>query len=276
MVILRIPISHSPYGVAPDSTPRPVQEISTLQAFLPAAPRVGTLLALSAGLLLNVFSTDSRAATFSDGRFADSWSSVVVGDGTSAATRVTSGGNPNSYFSITNVTDPGEFVYGVYLKTTAVYTPSLEGAIASIDYDEDAKFFVGGGNRQAGGMALRQGGVIYVSTKSGFTNSADWGPLMSSALSPPSVPLTFAGLSAEDFSNINDASLHPDFSVSGGAITFGFFRANRNAGTRVSGIDNWSVTINTAAAPVPLPAAIYGQLAAVALLWRRRRVSRAG
>lgn len=117
------------------------------------ARRVVSPLAVLAGLLACFAATSSQAATFTDGSFADNWTSIVIGDGTSAATRVTSGGNPNSYFSITNVTDPGEFVYGVYLKTTAVYTPSLEGAIASIDYDEDAKFFVGGGNRQAGGMA---------------------------------------------------------------------------------------------------------------------------
>lgn len=240
------------------------------------APRAATPLAVFATLVLSFASSLSQAATFADGSFADNWTSTVVGDGTSAATRVTSGGNPNSYFSITNVTDPGEFVYGVYLKTTAVYNPSLEGAIASIDYDEDAKFFVGGGNHQAGGMALRQNGVVYITNTAAYTNSADWGPLMSSMLTPPPVALTFAGLSAEDFSTIADASLHPDFSASGAAITFGFFRANGSSNTRVSGIDNWSVTVNTATAAVPLPAALYAQLAGIALLWRRRRLSSAG
>ncbi|MBX9608887.1 MAG: hypothetical protein K2Y51_21905 [Gammaproteobacteria bacterium] len=229
-----------------------------------------------AGLVFSSASSLAEAATFADGSFADDWSSIVVGTGTSVATRVTSGGNPNSYFSITNVTDPGEFVYGIYLKTTAVYTPSVEGAIASIDYDEDAKFFLGGGNRQAAGMALRQNGVVYILNTPAFTNSADWGPLMSSVLTPPPLPLTFAGLDAEDFSTITDASLHPDFSVNGGAITFGFFRANGSSNTRIAGIDNWFVRVNTVAAPIPLPATIYAQLAGVALLWHRRRVSRAG
>ncbi|MGE0857469.1 MAG: hypothetical protein AB7P42_00100 [Gammaproteobacteria bacterium] len=242
---------------------------------LRVAPRATTSLAVLAGLVFTFASSLSQAATFADGSFADNWTTITVGDGTSAAARVTSGGNPNSYFSITNVTDPGESVYGVYLKTTAVYTPALEGAIASIDYDEDAKFFVGGGNHQAGGMALRQNGVLYITNTAAYTNGADWGPLMTSMLTPPSVAVTFAGLSAEDFSTIADVNLHPDFSASGAAITFGFFRANGSSNTRVSGIDNWSVTVNTATATVPLPAAIYAQLAGVALLWRRRRASNA-
>jgi hypothetical protein len=77
---------------------------------------------------------------------------------------------------------------------------------------------------------------------------------------------------ATDFIAISGGSGTPDFSASGAAITFGFWRAfsaptGSNAGTRIGGIDNWMVTVNS----VPEPASALMVGLGIAMICASRR-----
>jgi hypothetical protein len=133
-------------------------------------------------------------------------------------------------------------VWGYFIRIDAAYDPALQGAIATINYSEDAKYFgpLPGGDGQGTGCALLQGGTFY-HIDMVITSATDWHSLHS------------ISLTKDDFHSLNEPDDHPDFSINGSPIIFGFFRGNSTRGTtgyfRDAGIDNWSVTVN----PVPLP-----------------------
>jgi MYXO-CTERM domain-containing protein len=80
---------------------------------------------------------------------------------------------------------------------------------------------------------------------------------------------TLAPRDENDFFNWHGEGSFPNFSATGGPITFGFWRGN-NEGTysMTTGIDNWSMTIHT----VPEPAGLgLAALSAIALIRRRVR-----
>lgn len=189
------------------------------------------------------------AATFSDGTFAPAdWSVAVQGlnlGGSVNASQVASGGNPGLFRRIDNVLNSAigqpfsNSVFGFHAYAPAVWNPSVDGTIVTLDYSEDAFRFAGSGV-QANGIALRQGGVIY------------YGP---SSVTPSTTgvwqPYSWTALVAANFDALPAGVQNPDFTATGGPIEFGFFRANSTSvgggGSTVSGgIDNWSVTIHPA------------------------------
>lgn len=144
-------------------------------------------------------------------------------------------------------------VLGASIYTPFTYNPAVSGAIVSLNYTEDAACTSGCfGSGQSTGPAVLQGGNIYILSSS-------------SVITGPG--LTFAnhalsGLTAADFGLVNlttaggiaDTTQHPNFSAGGTAMQFGFFRANgsSNGGagyTLAAAIDNWQVSIFTAAPP---------------------------
>ena len=197
---------------------------------------------------------------FSDQVFNDVDWSLTVQDldngGTVVASQQSSGGNPGEYRQIVNslfpTSTPGESsgVWGFHIKTSAVYNPSTDGEISSLDYFEDSIMFPPVfGDGQASGAALMQNGNFYYSIPLLTTSQSGW------------TSQSLLSLTALNFFNLLDSTDKPDFSSSGGAITLGFFRANTTRGTGYvtdNGIDNWSIAIHTPSPnPVPVPAAVW-------------------
>ncbi len=231
------------------------------------------------------------ATVVSDSTFLDAnWSlnQFTAGNGgTVTGAQALSGGNPGSFRNVTDALNAAPLgsqtiVLGANIYTPFTYDPATSGAIASLNYTEDAAC-TGGcfGQGQSTGPALLQGGNFYILSSSTVITgpSSTWSPH----------PL--GGLTAADFGLVNvtpttifDNTQHPDFSVGGAPIQFGYFRANGtslNGGgyTLTAGIDNWQITIaargaaQAAAIPMlsPLGAAIMGSaIALLALAYLRR------
>jgi len=139
-----------------------------------------------------------------------------------------------------------------------LYDPALNGPISSLDYEDTSALLSGHAKGQRGGAMLAQGGIYYYyQPRKGaavpFVNQPQWKRLQ------------LTGLQAEDFApadtfgNPDEAVSHPDFSVQGDQIMFGFFRGSLSgmtdeAATTETGIDDWKVTVHrdgTATTPVP-------------------------
>ena len=198
----------------------------------------------------------AAAVTVSDSTFADAnWNLTQFLGGTGgsvAAGQVLSGGNPGSFRNLTDTLTGGGvgIVLGTNIYTPFTYSPAVLGAIASLNYTEDAAC-TGGcfGQGQSTGPALLQNGKLYILGSS-------------SVITGPSATWTthaLSGLTALDFGLVNvtaativDNAQHPDFSASGAPIQVGYFRANGTGGggggyALTAGIDNWQITIAEAA-----------------------------
>ena len=212
-----------------------------LVSFLPAVASIAVL------------SSPVAAQTASDSTFLDAnWTGTqfTAGNGgTSTGAQVLVGGNPGSFRNVTDVLNaaPGggsTIVLSTHIFTPFTYTPATSGAIASLNYSEDAACTAGCfGQGQSTGPAIKQGANLYIYTTQLVTGpSAVW---TNHALS---------GLTAADFGLVNvtsagtlfDTTQHPNFSAAGAPIQVGFFRANGTPSgpyTLSAGIDNWQVTI---------------------------------
>ena len=201
---------------------------------------------------------NADTVTFSDGTFnSGDWSLNVLGNGTATATQMTSGGNPGAFRQVTDNVD-GIAMGAFQFKNGAVYNPSTQGAILSLDYSEDGIILAGSGNFGAGG-ALMQNGVLY-SSPSSFSDTS-W------------THRSFTNKDQVFFQRFFNQSGPgtPDFSATGGPITFGFWRgAAEGTYSITSGIDNWSVTLHNNSVPEPAGLAL-AALPAIALIRRRTR-----
>jgi hypothetical protein len=211
------------------------------------------------GAALLSWQTMAAAVTVSDSTFVNTdWTITSFSSfngGTSSAAQVASGGNPGPYRNVTDTLNNGgvpSVVLGVSIYSPFTYNPAVSGAISAVDYSEDAACISGCfGSGQSTGPALLQGGVIYVLGSS----SVITGP------GAAFVNHSLSGLTAADFGGVSltgstfvDNSVHPNFSASGAPIQFGFLRANGTGPggigyTLAAGIDNWQVTITSAALP---------------------------
>ncbi len=217
----------------------------------------------------------ASSLTFTDGTFTPTdWDVISVQSGlggSGTTTQITTGGNPDHYFSVAlSVNDPGTVgsqITLVHINKTAIYNPS-GGAIASIDYGEDASKTSGIGNGHASTIALRQGGVLYAAVaKRVFTPDAAW------------TAKAIDDLVESDFRGVLVGALVPDFSSSGSPIEFGFWRAisspaNSSAASRTVGIDNWSVDVTVPEPATGLLFALTASLLALARLRSSRLESR--
>jgi hypothetical protein len=201
-----------------------------------------------------LFASSAGAVTFSDGNFAAAnWSTTVLvatGTESGSATTVSSGGNCCAHRAI--ATDSSTFITArrvmvIDLSTSSTVDPSTLGGISSVDHFEDQKCASADGCTGAGQgwfPALEQSGVLYVA------------PGQSTGVQESWVAASRTGLVATDFeevlvnsSGLTVATSHPDFSSSGGTLTFGYARANTSSTPRTGRIDNWSVVVH--GAPVP-------------------------
>jgi hypothetical protein len=182
---------------------------------------------------------------FEDTEFLDAdWSleTLTVGrGGTASAGRRNTDGDPGAMRAVDiHVSEPDlnapSAVYALQWQRLAVYDPRVQGAVLSVDYQEDLRR-AAGSPEQSAALIARQGGQVYYAAAVGATETT-W------------TRRTALSLSDQDFGPLGGAGpVRPiDFSATGTPIEFGFLRAN-NAGAGTGAlsttghIDNWSVTV---------------------------------
>ncbi|MGW8369307.1 MAG: hypothetical protein ACWGPN_11595, partial [Gammaproteobacteria bacterium] len=195
--------------------------------------------------LLSLFAAPSQAVTIvlSDTGFdASDWAVMVairgIGvTGSGNGMQVLTGGNPDQYWQVMAARDPDDAgpdnstrVSSVYVPTA--FDPSVNGAIATIDFSIDGIQPAGQG--ASGGTVapiVIQGGVLYQ------------GPGVSMP-EPAWTAHAFAGLTADNFSEVGAPASHPDFSAAGAVTGFGWVfvvsSASGNPVARTVGFDNWT------------------------------------
>lgn len=205
-----------------------------------SAPRLFPLALVLAALPASARAGDTLV--FSDGSFGAGWVSGKIVDTTpSAAATVVSttqaGGNPGGYRDTTHTFNAGTIVVA-HFDPQYVHAPSTT-SICTIDFAADLNHFSGavqGNGAVSYRLALRQSGATYGAPTIDVYDAV-WAT--SSFLT---------GLHSTDFELVaGSGPAHPDSSCTGGAIEFGFLSSNTASGgpfTRVSGIDNWLVTLH--------------------------------
>jgi hypothetical protein len=206
---------------------------------------------LMVGLLFLATTATAAVTVVRDGDFADAdWELVSFSfkstsgahPGGSVTASQQSGGNPGTLRRVVNniaqAPSGSEFSssWGVHLKKGFVYDPSVQGAIATIDYSEDARKIT---SQQLTGFAVRQGGKLFY-TEAGVFNNSSWTRVEQLAIDPS----IFTEVTADGLLS----GSKPDFSASGGSLEIGFIRANSNgngggAYSVTGDIDNWEVRI---------------------------------
>jgi hypothetical protein len=190
---------------------------------------------------------------------------------TATGAQVLTGGNTNEYWRVGHNLVVGSAgngaLFSLHMKASAIYDPSTQGAISTINYSEDSIAFAGPGNVQGSGLAIIQGGRYYLQRNPilvmPLPTFANW--------TTQSAP----GLVASDLYELIPATgtlipgNNPDFSGTGSPMQLGFWRGNSNNGSvsTDAGIDNWTVEI------VPAPGTV-GLLAMGGVMAARRRRSR--
>jgi len=207
-----------------------------------------TILSAAAGAMPVVFEDD----TFVDADWTVVTSSfevngkTVLPGGTATGVQVPAGGNPGAFREVTHVVPaaPSPTTFGAtwsaHFRVGFVYDPSVQGPIANIDFDEDARRTSGSALGQSTGLAIRQGGKVYV-VQAGTTPEAAWTHKQLRRVTAP----TFGVLEPNGF----PGGSIPDFSAAGGPIEVGFVRGNSTGAggasyTIAAAIDNWQVRLN--------------------------------
>lgn len=196
--------------------------------------------------------------TFSDSSFADAdWSNSIVVDestggiATSSASRLVSGGNPDSFrndlYTFPYGANPPETVRIANMNSSALFDPSSQGGIVSLSFSLDYNLMsqTGGSPGTQVGIALLQSSTYFLGPDlQSFSTMGSWQTLSGSVLT------------AADFSRIAGAGpSNPDFSGLGSVIQFGYglgIGAGVGDPTLISssfGVDNWSVELQSVPAP---------------------------
>jgi len=207
---------------------------------------------LAASLLfaaVNSHAQNGPPVIFSDGTFDDAdWSVVTfaTGPGSSVeAGQSLADGNPAPGRRVRNILGPASSpsevsnVYIAHLSSKAVYDPSTQGPIRTLDFLVDAILLDGFGDGQATGLALRQNGMVYI-RQAGTTPDRAW-------TRKESLTVPVSGLVYLSGAVVFDPMQLPDF-FTGGPIEFGFFTANSTQGGSgyeiLDAYDNWTVRVN--------------------------------
>src|SRR6185436_3852425 len=112
-----------------------------------------------------------------------------------------------------------------------------QGAIASIDFSFDNMEFSNYGVGYS--VLLSQNGTYYVHGLDDAVNPPFW------------THVSHTGVSAFELWDTRGNGTHPDFSGTAAAIRFGYYTGNvaELFHESLSGIDNWSVTVNSGVEP---------------------------
>src|SRR5438128_1976280 len=228
-------------------------------------------IALRAILLLTCSGPALCQITYSDLTFDNHWVQIIATRGVGGTATVTRA-NPlgiMAYYEIDLTVNPGSStssVAEVLIDTNANFAARAEGqSLASLSYFESSANFRSG--TQLSGLALRQNGKIYVL----FNLTA---PGTSTYTSNAKTNITSADLAElRTDGTWLDFGSHPDFSVNGATIEFGFWRASELPGftggsvncgmyvcgpsgtpspvTTSYGVEAWSVTLTPTTTPLP-------------------------
>lgn len=228
-----------------------------------------SMAALVATTLCAAGGVQAATVTFHDGAFVDAaWGATKIIDTTAgasatfAAEQVTSGGNADEYRKVTHVFDFGSIYVG-HLSTASTYDPSVSGAVLSLAYSYDLMHI-----DPPPAQAVAYGIVIH-------QNDSWYSPALDNIFPQTWTAFGQSGLTAASFVlRAGSGPASPDFTGSGGLMTFGYLSANGNSGgvpdlVRISGIDNWQVELTT----VPLPSGVwllFSALSPVFMKLRRR------
>lgn len=177
------------------------------------------------------FNAEVRGSSFGSVDFTVT--DVPTGGASQTSAREVVGGNPGFYQRMEHLLPGNSTISVFHLGDGLTYDPGGGGgAISHLRYSEDHLQFSPPFSSAAigWGVFIEQGGVRYtVSASSPFTETT-W------------TTAEILGIRADDFNGGT-----PDFSESGGEITFGYFRSNSNSNsseyTTTHGIDNFEVTI---------------------------------
>lgn len=176
----------------------------------------------------------------------------MAAGGSVSTSELVADGNPGAFLLVSQSVNAGSTANPTntshYFDSGQSYDPSSSGAILDFDFGIDSKMFQGFGDGQAGGVAVTQGGNIYLGPAFN-NNTGDWSGRQS-------LDLTSGQFSLVTGSTL-DKTQHPDFGATGGALGLGFYTANTSIGsayTIVNGYDNWFVRIVNAERPPSLPA----------------------
>ena len=186
---------------------------------------------------------------FSDGSFDDTdWGVAlfVTGPGSSVeAGQSATDGNPPPGRRVRNILGPAASpsevsnVYVAHLSSKAVYDPSTQGAIATVDFLVDAILLDGFGDGQATGLALRQNGMVYI-RQAGTTPDRTW-------TRKESLGVSASGVVHLSGAVVFDPMQQPDFTA-GGPIEFGFYTADSTQGGSgyeiLDAYDNFTLRVN--------------------------------
>ncbi len=227
-------------------------------------------IALLCAIALLPAASAGASVVYTDSTFSDSdWSTTYQFTGTlgtpPTAAQQSTGGHTGAWERI-DLLNFSNILFTYHALAGATYTPSLDGAIDSIDWQQDVLALV---NRSGINIALapciRQGGKDYYSNNSVFNNSTTtW------------LTAGLGALQASDFRTFVSSTQHPDFGATGGLMQLGFVASSNNGGvtaSRAAGIDNFSITVNsvTPATPAPEPSGLAIAGGGVLLALRRRR-----
>lgn len=189
--------------------------------------------------------------TFTDDELFDAdWDVVELVDqtfddgATFSGLRVTVGGNPGAFRGVSNTWSHDGVgsvsVVAGHMRQQADYDPSIDGAITTVSFAFDASTTSTTYPLEAAivfAPVLEQAGAYYVAG-SGIEAGFNW------------ASLSEGSFFADDFAlYVGDGPAHPDFTATGGPITFGFAASSgphATAGlyTTTGGLDSWQVTVS--------------------------------
>jgi len=209
--------------------------------------------------------------TFWDGEF-NGWVTQAIPNGNpSSGVRIAP---PNisphdeAYFEVTHKIPAHGLQQTLHLNPAAKWNPAVDGPISTIDYSEMARTFATEFNTTGGqtGPLLEQGGDFYVwgfwGTRVAQPTKPYWPAIPGQAPPSPWISLGASGLSEAHFKMVTgpgtiNVLMHPDFSITGAPITFGYSRKASHTGssmsTRVTDIDDWGVTVHPSGPPPEPP-----------------------
>jgi hypothetical protein len=182
--------------------------------------------AVSLGLLHTTHVSAAPPNFFSDGDFSSlNWASPIIatsGTSTSSSTLLPTGGVPGAHWetTISMATAVGDSLFSLHIQVNSAWNPQADGAIVALNYIEFAQSPSGIGLLT--GPLLKQGANYYVRNGLMPTNYSSWTLISASSLDE------------SDFSFVDPStgsvniSLHPDFSVTGGPIHFGYYQFGLN------------------------------------------------
>ncbi len=195
-------------------------------------------------------SSSAQALSISDGTFnSGDWTDELILDSSGSASYTVSqlsvGGNPSAYRETVHSWPMGSNIGVAHLQANATYDPSDQGPLLSVGFSMDLFNEDEGipSDLVAYDFLVRQGSTYYASSGTSISDTSVWTPFSATGL----VPSDFAKIAGPGPDN-------PDFSISGSELQFGYLSRNSSVGSfppLASGIDNWSVSGEADALPVP-------------------------